>query len=575
MRPEMLALRAANQYRSRDILSYLGLRYYFNNVCAQRDSWAETVSRHLVMTRESPVYFKSCHFKEVSDDGVVQHRFIFLPGPNEIFAETALLAECAKYKEFKSPSCVFSYRLAHSTDTGGVYRPYFEGFSERHAAIARACEENRNSLLLYTDIRSFYPSINGSVVRSAWITACEKSKIATEWKELGCQLIEGYRQVSTESKIGCGLLTGPMFSHLLANLVLQEIDTEMMGLFPNRYFRYVDDVVLLGGKRFVDKGREVLSERLHSLGLNLHALGEGKEFYVSADEWLAGVNDFEDKDGGQWGRLIADIKYLLYVQREGDNTLEASLTAAGFRFPIPKYRMEISQAPWRLKLGMRLNKHKWIRKILQSLDASEVVDRAMKLRFNYISEIKDQLELGSELDGYDRKRVVPKIRFFAGRLMYIGALHDLEVLSASLSKYAELKMLAEIMMSVVTRDVTRLLPLGTNAVQSAAQILKISADQVVCNIDNWDQASLQGLAVLRINGVCIEGPLVDDLNKFSVWHTAGDDLMAEGTDPVIRELACLHGISDAGRHEDILQSTFDWGENFALDGINQSSASDY
>lgn len=46
MRPQLLALRAANQYRTRDIMAYLGLRYYFANQCASRDRWAEEVSSH-------------------------------------------------------------------------------------------------------------------------------------------------------------------------------------------------------------------------------------------------------------------------------------------------------------------------------------------------------------------------------------------------------------------------------------------------------------------------------------------------------------------------------------------------
>lgn len=107
MRPQLLALRAANQYRTRDIMAYLGLRYYFANQCARRDRWAEEVSSHLVMSSSS-AYFESLHFKDIRSDGSVGYRSIFVPGPNESFAEAALLAEYSRHAVFHSPDFVFS-----------------------------------------------------------------------------------------------------------------------------------------------------------------------------------------------------------------------------------------------------------------------------------------------------------------------------------------------------------------------------------------------------------------------------------------------------------------------------------
>lgn len=54
MRPELLAVRAVNQYRRRDVIAYLGLRYYFANTCAITDKWAKDISSHLVLTKTSP-----------------------------------------------------------------------------------------------------------------------------------------------------------------------------------------------------------------------------------------------------------------------------------------------------------------------------------------------------------------------------------------------------------------------------------------------------------------------------------------------------------------------------------------
>ena len=51
MKAELLAIRAINQYRRRDILAYLGLRYYLDSSCSKKDIWIRDISTHLVNTR--------------------------------------------------------------------------------------------------------------------------------------------------------------------------------------------------------------------------------------------------------------------------------------------------------------------------------------------------------------------------------------------------------------------------------------------------------------------------------------------------------------------------------------------
>lgn len=118
--PGTLAVRAVNQYRRRDIVSYLGLRLYLDNTCTVRDRWAREVASRLVLDDPCPRYHESFHFKEVkADTGEPEYRRLCLPTPNEIVAETALLAECADTGgRFVAPSCVYSYELAKKDGAG-------------------------------------------------------------------------------------------------------------------------------------------------------------------------------------------------------------------------------------------------------------------------------------------------------------------------------------------------------------------------------------------------------------------------------------------------------------------------
>ena len=124
-RPGILSVRAVNQYRRRDVLAYLSLRYYLHNSAARTDNWARQVATDLVLTRTNTPYFRAHHFKETTDAGGVEHRAIFLPGANEALAEAALLDECAKYPHaFANPSCVLSYRLIYGDNRSGIFEHY-------------------------------------------------------------------------------------------------------------------------------------------------------------------------------------------------------------------------------------------------------------------------------------------------------------------------------------------------------------------------------------------------------------------------------------------------------------------
>lgn len=196
-RAEKNAIRAINQYRRRDILPYIGLRYYLENISARRDRWAHDVAIHLVRNRTQSTYYEVNHFKDVDKDGKVQHRKMHLPGPNEAMAEAALMDMCSQHPDqFQSLECVFSYKLSSGNQSEGIFEPYFNGFKERHIAVARACKENDNFIVRYLDIKRFYPNISIEIAKKIWTTACNNSNLPTIYKEVGERLLADHAAAS-------------------------------------------------------------------------------------------------------------------------------------------------------------------------------------------------------------------------------------------------------------------------------------------------------------------------------------------------------------------------------------------
>ncbi|SMG62683.1 conserved hypothetical protein, partial [methanotrophic bacterial endosymbiont of Bathymodiolus sp.] len=156
MNNNILAVKALNQYRKRDVVAYLGLRYYLNNVSARRNRWINEISSRLSSVQDKPSYLKTYHFKDIDDNSRYIYRDIYLPAPNEALAETSLLTELSKYDVFRPKPYVYSYRFSETIEKNGVFQPYFIGFKERQKAIAKACWQVENGIVLYTDIKRFY-----------------------------------------------------------------------------------------------------------------------------------------------------------------------------------------------------------------------------------------------------------------------------------------------------------------------------------------------------------------------------------------------------------------------------------
>jgi len=562
---EKLSVRTVNQYRTRDIVAYLGIRYYLANKCTRRDLWAEDISIHLSQTKTTPVYFKSLHFKERSEQGAIVHREIFLPGPNEAYAEAALLAECAKHQAFKSSAHVYSYTLASDSDTAGMYESYFPGIQRRHNNIAEACLDGDDLVVMYTDIKRFYPSISPAVARDAWDKACQESGIKKKYRDLGIKLLSHHELMSSSVGGSSGLLTGPMVSHLIANLVLKDVDKEFTDLFPGKYFRYVDDIILVGTERKVKSGRKLLKSRLKSLGLQLHDSGGDKDFIINAKDWLVGKDDFNDSASAGWAKLSRSVKQLLITQPEAAGALSDMLSSSDIRMPLPDYEVAVKESGYVDRFVDSLKRNRWLLKtIFRDITPQSICDSAKSLRDSYSEKLKLLLNQGSATKGYDRKRSIPKIRYFAGRLLYLEKKENLLSLSEQLMHYSELYLLAEVIAAVASRDVTKILSLGSNAAQSAAQILKLELATVECNVKNWGAVELQGLAVLRAHGIIIDAPNIDELNNFILCKGHDKDLMRT-KDPFIQELSCLHGSQGEPRHSGILKTAFSRNEELAFD----------
>ncbi|MNU97655.1 reverse transcriptase [compost metagenome] len=574
-RPGTIALRAVNQYRQRDVFTYLALRYYLDNSAARTDQWAQKFAVESVLKRSTSPYSSVLHFKEM-ECGQPTHREMNFPGAGEALAEAALIDACssASGAGFSMSPHVYSYNPVARGNSSGVFDHYMVGFRRRHEAITSACKQGSGKIVAFMDIKKFYPSITIESADRAWRSACEGSDVSKTFRELGFKIIHDHAMhcVAAGGKTA-SILTGPMFSHLIGNLLLSKVD----GVLANSgvgYCRYVDDIALIGTPERVRQSRIVIESMLHDMGLELHDEAAGKSLEISATDWLQGAEDDDEwQKEDSWMRLVADIKRLLVHRPDSANDVGIRFAAHNFRIPILDYSAAAHESGYAHRFVRSFSSFKYFG-VSTSAAIDSLVERAGKLKRRYAQELMQFNEeyLGSE--GFQAKRLIPKIRYRLGRLAYLSDQGELKSMSEDITD-PTLALHGEVVKAIATGCVDRVLEMGRNVAQAVAQPIGMAQNRVVVEKLILTDEELQALAVFRVNGVEVQiSQSANGESELMRFAENGADLkMMQSNDPFVSQLASLHGLFPSARHSEVLDTPFDPLEEIALDALDPAGGS--
>lgn len=571
-RPGIFARRAVHQYRRRDILAYASLRLYLRNNCALRDRWANEIARALLLDQSQPIYNHLYYFKQIDKKGCCEFRDLYIPGPNEILAETALLGACAeKPKVFQPPSGVYSYELSAGSDTKGVYKYYFYGFHDRHRAIARACRKQSDAVVLHSDIRRYYPSVKIDMAKEVWNLACKEGNLHDDFRLLGVKLLDSYEQVNRSDP---SLLIGPMFSHLIGNLVLRDIDLKMSEAAPRRYHRYVDDFVLVAPKEEAEDLEAHLECLLNEKGLELH---KDKRIEVPARKWLRAESSLDgDESRLLWRNFIGGLKLLMLFRPAHRNMMERKLRNVGIRIRPLDYS-EVRQDWGYLSRIRALLSNGWRRTILRGLSQERVIQEGLQLRSNCMEELKRVLSNlpDSSEDPFGRKMSISRLRFILSRLKYLAAPDKLLTIAKDIGDIEEVAIYVAIFEALANGDVTDLLKFGSAASQSIAQPLKMHSQPVKCSRQDLTKVESQAYAMLLLHDVTLKDHSGLPQNPMMTFCQGGNDVteLFESSDMYFRELSCLHGLNEPDVLRWSLNTAFDPDEEMAVDMLEMMQES--
>ena len=566
---EILARRAVHHYRRYDTLAYVSLRLYLRNRCALRDRWSQEIASELVLNQNQPIYNHILEFKQVDQNGCYNFRDLHITGPNEILAETALLAVCAdEPKVFQPPCSVYSYKLSSGDESQGVYRHYFYGFRNRHQDIATACQQQPDAVVIYTDIKKFYPSVKVDLAKNVWSAACKDSNLSERYRRLGMKILENHGHVQSTMGNNPALLTRPLFSHLIGNLVLRNIDLKMEKAAPGRYFRYVDDFVFVAPKKETCELEKRLKCMLSDLGLELH---KNKRMEVDAERWLKAEHNFDDDNSPvSWKTFIGQLKQLLLFRPNEREEMESKFRNEGIRIRPIDYS-EARQDRDFLSRIRSLAEYSWFILCMRRLSPDRIIEEGLQLRDRYMEELDEALTRIKGSDhSFDQKMCISRLRFLLPRLGYLATTDKLHTIAEATSSIKEMTVFAAMFKAMATRDVSELLKFGPKAAQAVAQPLKMDSNPVRCSVPNITKEVSQAYAILQLNKVPLEDSGILPENPMITFCREGNEVteLFESSDTYFRELACLHGANESDVLRRSLETAFDRDEDMVFDMMN-------
>jgi hypothetical protein len=502
----------------------------------------------------------------VNDNGTLEYRDVRFPAANEALTEAALLAACsAAGGPFAPTEDVYSYHLANPASLDGSFKPYFRLFTARQRAIGRACRRWPDRLVLYADIKRFYPSVSARHALNAWRTASESAGLDPGWVTIGYRLLEGQRSCKR------GLLIGPLFSHVVGNLLLLEFDKAMRRRFPHCYFRYVDDVALVIPPEAKNPSLHFLREQLNPLQLRLN---RDKIFTLSARKWLAiaryqtaEYGEEEMTDDSAWMHFIDGLKCFLMSNANRHRELMRVFNDEEIRISLPMYRERVEDPRYAERFDRRLASPKF-KSLVANLTPRRLLKDAEALRQGYARDCEVCWEEFAAATGLRRKWLQSRLRYLLGRLMLLAREDAVGSWAGRLRDVAEFAEYQACFQAVASGDVSDLVQFSGKVCAAAGQTLATMRRPVQCNPKRWTAEAIEGCVTLALLGL-------DVLDGYPEWvakdnqirYTLGEfglDAWSRTRLRFFEELFALAGATNLQRHRELLDAPSDPDERWVL-----------
>lgn len=504
---QTLLIRALNATRQSYLPTYVGLRLIAQQLPAVENSYLRRLVERRLAVGDRWSFRHFDYFKAMSNAegaAVPEYRSCLASSPITAYAESVVLAQLASTPSFATPTRAYSYLWPKSAWSGSSYEFFAEGYKRRNIEIAAVLQQ-ANSVAVVTDLKGFYPSIRQDRVL----------------KELGVRLsswdpengltaggVESFYSQLFEAG-GNGLPIGPASAHVLGHLALAGVDRELTSTYGARYFRYVDDIIVVCDASEVEATKKRIAACVEAEGYRLNI---EKSVVMSGEEWNSSVLRLDVLGDDDFRRYAHDLAAYLALRPDQGSELATALSDAGLTIPIQRL-MTLSTYP---RFRYFLSRRKAQGGLAHALGLvfarnSDFVNRAIRLKDTYERTLQGLVEDRTPRSPELRRWHVQRVRRVINTLFYLRRFSEWATKSHVFDDFPELveqRSLAHALASGSVNSVLPFFPRGPAAFSELWAEHGKGVAKAELTRDDVTTASLDSLTALSLsNVVAAEVPL--------------------------------------------------------------------
>lgn len=459
-----IALRALNQTKTLNPITYLCIRCFFESLSPKtlKDGlFKEMLTRKLLVRKEWSSRNYTL-YKEKNESDFI-YRDVLGLSPFGVVSESLIMRYISENDFFANKDYVYSYLLPESKKSYRNYQYYFNGYKKRNENITKSFEENKTQVALVLDLEKFYPSINKDKAKETILNQI-KDKSDDNFNSLSNNIISSILESSTS-----GVPIGPDLSHLIAQVYLEEFDIKMNEKYSGKYFRYVDDIVVLCDSSTEDNIIQDLKVYLpNELNIN-----ESKTDRLSFEEWQL-LNSSYDKESENFNDLLNFITAYISMHPTKIDDLEKELEKNQYNIPLRRIKKQSKSKNYMKFIDYLMSDNSWITTYEVYFTKTEyIIEKLTTLKKYYLKKFTILAEgIFSDENTAENRSNTQQLKFILNRLIYLCPLNELINLYEKIpntSKFADSR---EVIYTLHSKDLINTIQFGGKVLQTVCELWK-------------------------------------------------------------------------------------------------------
>ncbi|MGD9623362.1 MAG: RNA-directed DNA polymerase [Arcobacter sp.] len=458
-----VAIRALNQTKTLNPIIYLAVRCFFENFSKKYGDinlLEEYIKRKLYVRKNWSIKENKL-YKEKEKDKFI-YRDVLSLSAFGVICESFLMRKIVEMECLENKDFVYSYILPDSKKSTRNYQYYFNGYKERNEAIFSALNNNSEKIALVLDLQKFYPSVNKENVKKVFFDKMKQNN--DEIYTLSSNIIDSLLCSSSS-----GIPIGPDLSHLMAQIYLECFDEKMIEKFPNNYFRYVDDIVIICNLEEKDSVKDFVKSILPSeLDIN-----ESKTDKLTFNEWQI-LTKSNDKKSENFNEILNEITAFISMHPLKIDDLEKMLNKQGFNIPLRRIKKQSKSKNYMRFIQSLMRGTSFLSTFeIYYMKPESIISKLVSLKEFYLLKFNElsQFEYSNDNSAENRSNT-QQLKFILNRLLYLCTLEELEKILINIPSTEKFSDTKEVIQALSNKNLVNTIKFGGKLVQTVCELWK-------------------------------------------------------------------------------------------------------